>query len=191
MPESLTLTKLIDVLSQHVTDKSTGTLHISTESKHAVTIAIDKGTITAIYFGALRGQKALESMTKIQSGTYRFEAASVDDLAPHELPSSAVILQHLRMPSDSSFSDTTDSGHNGNISSAHKAELSEQLKTLLIKYIGPIADMIFDDYFIASSIQSHNSAKAMVVKMSSEIDDSEDAHNFIADAEKIITSVIG
>jgi len=190
MAETLTLTQLIDVLSQHVSDKSTGTLHISTESKRAVTIALKNGRIVAIYFGALRGQKALDSMTKIQTGSYRFEATSVDDLPPHELPSSTDILQHLRSPSTSTFTETIASDTKGSISTAQKAELSTQLKALLSKYLGPIAEMVFSDYFIADSILDRDSVKAMVVKMAAEIDNSDETHHFIADAEKIINSVI-
>jgi len=190
MAETLTLTQLIDVISQHVTGKNTGTLHISTESKRAVTIALEKGRIVAIYFGALRGQKALDSMTKILSGSYRFEATSVDDISPHELPSSTDILNHLRMPPTSTSTETRVSDTNDNINATQKAELSTQLKALLSKYLGPIAEMVFSDYFIADSIRDHDSVKAMVVKMATEIDNSDETHHFIADAEKIISSVI-
>jgi len=190
MAETLTLTQLIDVLSQHVTDKSTGTLHISTESKRAVTIALEKGRIVAIYFGALRGQKALDSMTQILSGSYRFEATSVDDISPHELPSSTDILNHLRMPPTSTSTKTTASDNSGNINTAQMAELSTQLKALLSKYLGPIAEMVFSDYFIADSILNRDSVKAMVVKMASEIDNNDETQHFITDAEKIISSVI-
>lgn len=190
MANYLTLPELLNTLTQYVSQKANGTLNISTESNRAITISLEQGNITAIYFGALRGKRAIEEISKIKGGSYRFESSTDENMISHDLPSSQEVIQLLSQGSKSSTSIETTPDEQGEVSTSQKIELSNELKSLFIKFLGPIADMIFDDYFVMDAIQDANAAISASIKMSSEIEDAADAQSFISESEMIIRKIL-
>lgn len=146
-----------------------GTLFISTEANRSAQIMIDRGEIVFVYFYNKRGEEALELMSSVEAGRFRFQEG-VLTTRRMALPPTEAILDMLG-----------NSNRPGHVSSqggtAAAAKLSEDQKTVLrdflTEYIGPMAAIICDDHF------GHvTSLQAAVEALAQEIPSPEQAADF-------------
>ncbi len=126
--------------------KVTGTLFIVTKAKKSAQIMIENGEIVFIYFANKRGQDALELMSTIKAGKFRFQEGSVTSRRS-VLPPTKSILQTLAgMAGQSPMEmETLQAGLGG--SSSLSQEQKNILEECLAEYVGPIAAIICEDHF--------------------------------------------
>jgi hypothetical protein len=185
--------EIVETLTKLVDSKQSGMMFVHSECNHAITIALDNGQIHAIYFGANRGRKAISLINRISGGSYRFETTDYIETS-HYLPPTPEILNLLRNPyvgheSKSSFYPPITTKEL--VIENQKNILSQNLKTLFTKHMGPIAEMLFDDIvdelgdFSATPQQTH----VLINKLSEEIEITDQAEHFRIKAYEILNDI--
>ncbi|MCP3870792.1 MAG: hypothetical protein GY703_22400 [Gammaproteobacteria bacterium] len=148
MQENSTYQQLLNVLTELVDNRSSGSLYIHSNCNHAISFSLNKGSIYAVFFGPKRGLKALPWISSISGGSYRFETMGLSGIT-HVLPTSHEILNLLRNQEHengtSAGTAQTRRGTEPGISEQKKSQLILQLKQYLAVYLGPISNMVFDD----------------------------------------------
>lgn len=174
--------KILEFLTGLVDSKSSGTLFIHSDCNHAITVALDKGHIIALYFGGRRGRKAIPLISKISSGSYRFDESKLVETS-QDLPSTPELLNLLRSSAaavEFSHSAVSPAAGNEAIEEELKNILCQELKKLLAEHMGPIADVVFDD--AASEVGDFCSTpqltQDLINKLSEEIDDAGEVEQF-------------
>ena len=148
MPENSTYQQLLQVLTELVDSRRSGVLYIHSDCNHAISFALDKGRIYAIFFGPKRGMKALPRINSISGGSYRFEAGAFNGIA-HALPATPQILNLLRTQDCGSEISRHAMGVGvepaSGISKQKRELIVLQLRQYLAEYLGPISNLVFDD----------------------------------------------
>jgi hypothetical protein len=146
----------------------TGTLFVATKANRSAQLMLDKGEIVFIYFFNKRGKEALELMSTIRAGRFRFQEGAVSRRTP--LPPTDTILQSLadghKIP-DQDIEEPISTG----------LGLSQEQKTVLesclAEFIGPMAGIICEDHLdVATNLQ------AAVDALAAEIPSSDQAKKF-------------
>jgi hypothetical protein len=194
MEDYLTFSQLIDLLTELVDARQSGTLFIRSDTNHVVTVGLEKGRITALLYGAKRGSNALPMIRQIHSGSYRFESGMLGGIH-QELPSTPEILDRLRSgeasePLNPIVNESLSAS--GGISSQKRDRLCNQLKALLGEYLGPIAQMVFDDAVAESGAfyATPEQAKAFIQKLTQDIDNPKEVAEFRDKAFEVFDSVL-
>ena len=120
--------------------KVSGTLFVATKANRSAQLILDKGEIVFIYFFNKRGEEALELMSTIGAGRYRFQEGAVSRRDP--LPSTDSILQSLSGGQNIAAS----ASENRSTDFALSQEQKDVLETCLAGYIGPMAGIICEDH---------------------------------------------
>jgi hypothetical protein len=156
MPFSEIVSELKNLCAQRVT----GTMFIATEANQSVQLALDKGEIVFIYFFNKRGEEALELMSTISAGRYRFQEGAVSRRSP--LPSTDAILQSLI----GEQSITNQVSENRPSGSGLSQEQKNVLETCLAGFIGPMAGIICEDH-LGAAADLHAAIDALVAEIPS------------------------
>ena len=143
MAKNLPFPQLLDVLTDLVDKKNTGTLFIHSDDHHAITLVLDKGRISALYHGPKRGRNAIAPISNVRSGTYRFEATGLAG-ANQNLPSTPEVLSLLREPQTAGVAGPVITAGAGKVSPEERDKICQELKDLLATHLGPIAGIVFD-----------------------------------------------
>jgi hypothetical protein len=118
----------------------TGTLFVATKANRSAQLVLENGKIVFVYFFNKRGEKAVELMSTIRAGRYRFQEGSVS--RRDSLPSTENILQSLiggqRVVDQVSEKLSAGPGLS--------QEQKNILETCLAGYIGPMAGIICEDH---------------------------------------------
>jgi len=119
---------------------------ITTMANRSAQVTIESGKIVFVYFFNKRGEEAIELMSTIQAGRYRFQEGAVSRRAP--LPSTEAILQSL-------LSGQKVAEKVGVKKTSTGPGLSEEqknvLETCLAGIIGPMAGIICEDHLEAAA----------------------------------------
>ncbi|MGB3210869.1 MAG: DUF4388 domain-containing protein [Desulforhopalus sp.] len=161
--------EIVTELRKLCAKKVTGTLFVTTKANRSAQLMLDNGEIVFIYFFNTRGEEALELMSTIRAGRYRFQDGAVTRRSP--LPPTDAILQSL------AGEQTTVPEVRGNVSagSGLSQEQKDVLESCLAGYIGPMAGIICEDHLgIAADL--HAAVDALVA----EIPSSDQAEKFRA-----------
>ena len=129
--------------------KASGTVFIATQDNHIAQIMLDSGEIVFIFFSRKRGQEALDLMTKIREGRYRFQEGGVVSRGM-QLPPTQDILQALSIGS-AQVSSSADGAHIPDGNSGLSPQQKTVLETCLADCIGPMAAIICEDHFSSGS----------------------------------------
>lgn len=125
--------------------KASGTVFIATRDNHIAQMMLDRGEIVFIFFAGKRGQEALNLLTGIREGRYRFqEGGAVSRGMP--LPPTRDILLALSSGPAQTPSSSAEGAHapeGKGLSAAQKT----LLETCLADCIGPMAAIICEDHF--------------------------------------------
>ncbi len=144
--EFIPFSQIIFELTKLCNTKATGTFFVVTKAKKSAQIAIENGEIVFIYFSNKRGQDALELMSTIKAGKFRFQLGSVTTRRS-VLPPTKSILQALgEMVGQSPMEMETLQPISGSSSSLSQ-EQKNILEECLAEYVGPIAAIICEDHF--------------------------------------------
>jgi hypothetical protein len=194
MEDNLSFSQLLDLLTDLVDKKTSGTLFIRSACNHAVTIGLEKGRIYALFYGAKRARNAIPMIGKITSGSYKFESSALTGIR-QELPSTPEILNQLRSRSSSDPTSESLPGVeplNTGISAEKRDRLCQQLKGLLAEYLGPIAQMVFDDAVEESGVfyATPEQANAFIQKLTLDIDDAGEVEDFRNKAYEVFDKVL-
>jgi hypothetical protein len=127
--------------------KATGTLFVTTRDNRSAQMMLDKGEIVYIFFSSKRGQEALELMSTIRDGRYRFQEGTA--IARRmQLPPTQAILQTLRNGSGLIEASVRDQAETkASVGSGLSAEQKSVLESCLAECIGPMAAIICEDHF--------------------------------------------
>ena len=131
---------------------------------------------------------------QIRFGTYRFEAGLLSGIQ-QELPPTEEILNQLRSPDSDRLSIPSDieTVHpDSGISREKRDRLCRQLKELLCNYLGPIAQMVFDDAVAESGIfyATPEQAKDFIHKLTEDIDNPREIEEFHNKAFEVFDKVL-
>lgn len=141
--------EIVSELKKLCTQRVTGTVFIATKANRSAQVILDKGEIVFIYFFNKRGEEALELMSTIRAGRYRFQEGGVTRRSP--LPSTDAILQSL-LSGQKVIDQVTEQRLNG---PGLSQEQKNVLETCLAGYIGPMAGIICEDHLgVASDLQA-------------------------------------
>ena len=194
MEDYLSFSQLLDLLTELVDARQSGTLFIRSDSNHIITIGLDKGHIIALLYGAKRGNNAIPMIRQIHSGSYRFESDVLSGIH-QELLSTPEILNRLRSgdgnePLNPVVHET--SLTSGGISRQKRDRLCRQLKELLGEYLGPIAQTVFDDAVAESGAfyATPEQAKAFIQKLTQDIDNPKEVEEFRDKAFEVFDRVL-
>jgi hypothetical protein len=195
MQKTVPYSQIVDYLTELVDNKASGTLFIHSESNRAITIAIDSGRIHALYFGARRGRKAITLISDISGGSYRFEVSNLVE-AFHDLPPTPEILNLLRNPNSVNESrprtSSTTMSHGKSIKEEKKDILCQELKSLLLQHMGPIAEIVFDDAAdeIGDFCATPQLTEDLINKLSEEIDNATEVEQFRSKAYLTLKNIL-
>lgn len=144
--------------------KATGSLFVTTRDNRSAQMMLDKGEIVFIFFSSKRGQEALDLMSKIREGRYRFQEGGAV-ARRMQLPPTQAILQVLGNGSVQVSSSAREQPETQTSSgSGLSTEQKNVLQTCLADCIGPMAAIICEDHF-----QSAGDLQAAMEALSMEI----------------------
>ena len=132
--------EIVAEIRELCTQRVTGTLFVVTKANRSAQLVLNKGKIVFIYFFNKRGEEALELMSTIRAGRYRFQEGTNSRRDP--LPSTEEILQTLSgvQKNDSQVSEKRPNGH------GISQEQKNVLENCLAGYIGPMAGIICEEH---------------------------------------------
>jgi hypothetical protein len=132
--------EIVSELRRLCSARSTGTIFIATKANRSVQMMLDKGEIVFVYFFNKRGEEALELMSTIRAGRYRFQEGAVTRRIP--LPSTDAILQLLL----SGQKIVNQVGEQRPTGPGLSQEQKNVLESCLAGFIGPMAGILCEDY---------------------------------------------
>lgn len=194
MSEILPYSQILKMLTDLVDKKAVGVLSIHSDDNHAITIALESGSIHAIYFGANRGLKAISMISGISGGSCRFETSDLVG-GSQELPPTNEILNLLGgsdTVSEPVPKPTSSAVDEGTINNEIKTVLCKELKDLLTEYMGPIAEIVFDDTAdkVGDFCATPQLARALINKLSDEIEETDEADRFRKKAHEVLKKLL-
>jgi hypothetical protein len=165
------LQDIVDEIKKLHRSRADGTLFVATGANKSAQILFKDGNIVSIYFYNMHGREALEKMSVIEVGRYRFQEGFASIRRKSDLPETSVILATL-------------DGFCGDKSSADSAQpisseggLTDEQKSILekclVEYIGPMAAIICEDHFFGGA-----GLRETVDKLTSEIPSPQQAAQF-------------
>jgi hypothetical protein len=194
MDNHLNFSQLLDLLTELVNTRQNGTLFVRSDSNHIITVGLEKGSIIALLYGAKRGRNAIPLIRQIRAGSYRFEADLLVGFQ-QELPPTTDILNQLRTGESSQPANPVGRGPmraSIGISREKRDRLCRQLSELLGNYLGPIAQMVFDDALAESGAfyATPEQAEAFLHKLTEDIDNPREVEEFHNKAFEVFDRVL-
>jgi hypothetical protein len=194
MQKNITYSQILDSLTDLVDSRSSGTMFIHSNCNHAITIAIAKGRIHTIYFGAKRGRKAIPLISSISGGSYRFEISDFVETSQN-LPPTPEVLNLLRNPQTSNESNSIlppPLTSKETVRIEQKDTLCQELKSLFAMHMGPIADIVFDDIVdeVGDFCSTPQLTNDLINKLSEEIENTAEMKEFKNKAYTVLNNIL-
>jgi len=193
MANSLSFNQILEVLTDLVDKRKTGTLFIHSDKNHVITFGLDKGRICALYHGPKRGRKAIAPISNVTSGTYRFEATGLAGLS-QDLPPTPEILNLLREPQTASAAapGAMATAGGGSVSPEDRERVCQELKDLLATHLGPIAGIVFDGALSSAGdfCASPEGTLEFIEKLAEDIDDASEQAQFRDSANAALRRIL-
>ncbi len=194
MTESLTYLQLLEALTELVNSKASGTMFIRSQCNHAITFSLEAGRIYALNHGPRRGRSAIPLISQIAGGSYRFDTAGPGRSA-QELPSTAEILEQLKTPRGDIQTLEISTPDNGtrSISAEQKHRVCQELKNLLARHLGPIAEMVFDNTVDETGdfCSTPEGTEELIDKLADDIGNPQEVVQFREEAYRAIQKLLG
>jgi hypothetical protein len=186
MTTELTYPELISEIRRLSLDKQNGTIFISSTDGHVARIVLDKGIITYLIFDSnYSGSEAIPHIQTIKLARLQFVGGTFESYQAGTLPSTKEIFEQLSavkiIPEKSSDFPTSTKIIPNNYSSASTDinKAIEYIKIILADYIGPIANVLCDDYL--QQIKPSNTKSditVMIETLAIEIEGTENQEEF-------------
>ncbi|TKB26173.1 DUF4388 domain-containing protein [Desulfopila sp. IMCC35006] len=139
--EYIPFPQIVSALTKLCEKRVTGNLFVATKANRSAQLILDKGKIVFVYFFNKRGEEALELMSTIRAGRYRFQEGNVSRRMP--LPATEAILKSL---SGGQKLGATDVSASSSTAPGLSQEQKNTLEACLAGYIGPMAGLICEDH---------------------------------------------
>lgn len=142
----LTYQQLMDEVSRLIESKSSGTLFIRSDCNHSITIALESGQISALYFGPRKGRKAIPLTLAISGGSCRFDPNGLTR-EPQDLPSTQQVMALLQSKEVASTTMSKSIAEQSDVSWSEEVQqkIFTELQGVLTDHLGPIAGIIFEE----------------------------------------------
>jgi len=128
--------------------KASGTVFIATRDNHVAQIMLDRGEIVFVFFAGKRGQEALNLLTTIREGRYRFQEGGVVSRGMPLPPTRDILLALSSGPGQvPAHAEDAHAPEGKGLSTAQKT----LLENCLADCIGPMAAIICEDHFDSAS----------------------------------------
>lgn len=150
--------------------RATGTMFIATKANRSAQLMLNRGKIVFIYFFNKRGEEALELMSTIQAGRFRFQEGTVSRRM--DLPPTDAILKALGSGQQMVVEN---SGQQQSSATLLSQEQKTTLETCLAGFIGPMAGIVCEDH-----LQSAADLEQAINALAEEIPSSVQAQKFRA-----------
>ncbi len=185
-------------LSEVATDvhrmKQTGLLSVSVKGSNSLfKIFFRNGEIYHISHGASKGQECLAHLEKVEFTECSFVPDVYLDVSSVNIPSAEVlrVLQASARPIEASVTVRENGGSADALSDERFAAISEQLKSALIRQIGPVGMKVFpriaEGRWRASAPPLREELLVLIDMLKEEIEDMNDRNDFIKDVRRIIS----
>jgi hypothetical protein len=192
----ISLAVIVGELRQLRDDRATGTYYVLSDDNRQVRICLVDGEISAIFYRLAEGPGAVIAMMAMCIARTRFSA---DGLHPTNQKSGALstdeileeLLRHAgkaraspgnpaTRPAGDPQSKPQSNGPEkakaeGPTVASLSAEERHMIRQALVNYLGPIGNLVYDDYQ-----QSDRTVASMLIKLSTEIPDGQRAADFLA-----------
>jgi hypothetical protein len=150
--------------------KASGTVFIATRDNHIAQMMLDRGEIVFIFYAGKRGHEALNLLTTIREGRYRFQEGGVVSRGVPLPPTREILLTLSSGPGQvPSHANDAHAPEGRGLSAAQK----NLLESCLADCIGPMAAIICEDHF-----SSAGSFQATVDALAAEIPSPGQARKF-------------
>ncbi len=124
----------------------TGTMFIATMANRSAQVMLDKGEIVFVYFFNKRGEEALEMMSSINAGRYRFQEGAVSRRSP--LPSTDSILKFLGSGQKTANKTVAVHVEQPETGTGLSQKQKEVVESCLAVCIGPMAAILCEDHLV-------------------------------------------
>jgi hypothetical protein len=158
----------IKIISDKYNSKATGGLFLLDEAKKLLQIYFLNGEMISIKTRNITGSEALEELTRMKPIKFQFhDGAETRNL--DKIPSTENIISRL-----------IETKNQSNQQRSVPEHFEEQVRDLFVEYVGPIADVIFEE-----QIETSTSLDNLITVLSTYIEDTKDKESFISKASII------
>lgn len=158
-----------DIVSQiksYWSQKSTGALLLKLSNDKLLQLFFEKGELQSIKYHGLSGMEALKHISSVVAVKSQFHEGAISRIV-NDLPDTSDIIN---MINDGSFGQQSGGAKSATyISAEHKA----LIESIFTEYVGPIADLIFNE-----ELQQSSSADDLIKNLSRKMDDLDDQVKF-------------
>ena len=184
MTESVDYAVFYEQLSELVSRRETGTIYVKNDANHLAIIGIRGGKIISLACGPKRGRSAVELIRHTRSCSVRVDDGAVS-FHEHELPSTAELLEQLSPLHD--LGETASQQGPGSTLPDGVAGHAQFLCNLLTEFIGPVAPLVCEEKIVSAGALAAPDQLAQVIhELAREIDDPEEARQFVNRAEQAL-----
>lgn len=184
--------EIIEDIKKLCEQRRTGTIFLVSDNNRMAQVFLDNGNIASILCRGQRGQEALSSLSNMQSARLRFDE-SIKIASNRDGLSNQTIFEALmqaagklsgvstnaasKVVASSPISSPTTSTTTFSIN----AETRKIVQSALTVYIGPIAEIVCDDYF-----DKANNLRGLIEQLAGEIPNEASANQFRAELLKTL-----
>lgn len=172
------LSKVVEFIKQLCAERRTGTLFMVSDENFMAQVLIDGGDIVSLMHRNRRGLDALAVLGNMKYVKYRFDDAFVAPAERHNLTTQA-IFDYLGGATPKIAQPVVASGSPA--SGVLTAEVRATMQKVLMKYIGPMAEIICADHF-----EQATDVRALARLLADEIPDRAEAAKFAAEIAKAL-----
>lgn len=158
----------IKIISDKYNAKATGGLFLLDESKKLLQLYFVNGRIVSIKTRNISGQDALKELAIMKPIKFQFHDGA-ETRNTDSIPDTSNIIEELI--------NTKAQSNKQKVVSEH---FENQVRDLFIEYVGPIADVIFEE-----QIEKSVSLSNLITTLSIYIEDDKDKQSFVASAQSI------
>jgi len=178
--------EILAVLAGLCRSNRTGTLFVTTSDKHSVRFVLEDGQIVSCNYSMKRGRDAIPLLKTIKAGSYRFSDGIFSTITEIPLPPTETLLSEIR-PTAAGIATSVLGRSPGAATQAPAVAVANmegilaEAKKELAKHLGPIADMLLEDYFDDNGMPTTgDEVMAFLNAMAGELRDASKAEAFIA-----------
>jgi hypothetical protein len=184
MTEAVDYAVFYEQLSELVSRRETGTIYVKNDANHLAIIGIRGGKIISLACGPKRGRSAVELIRHTRSCSVRVDDGAVS-FHEHELPSTAELLEQLSPLQD--LGETASQRGPGSSLPDGVAGHAQILCNLLTEFIGPVAPLVCEEKIVsADGLAAPEQLAQVIHELALEIDDPEEARQFVNRAEQAL-----
>lgn len=172
------LSKIVEFIKQLCAERRTGTLFMVSDENFMAQILIEGGDIVALMHRNRRGRDALAIVGNMKYAKYRFDNAFAAPSARHDL-TTRDIFDYLGGATPNSASPVATSGIPS--SGVVTADIRATMQKVLMRYIGPMAEIICADHF-----EQATDVRVLAGLLADEIPDRAEAAKFAAEIARTL-----